>query len=551
MPAPTPSNSTHHALATADQGDQGADSTRADHARTLPFSQSLLAMLGIGMVNLLVALDQTTVSTALPAIVASLHGFAYYAWIASAYMLTSVIAVPIFGRIGDYYGRKPFVVAAITTFTIASVLCAIAPSMGALIGARALQGIGAGMMTGTAFASIPDLFPDPKARVRWQVVLATAYGIGTAAGPSLGGFLTDYYGWRSAFLINLPVGLAAAWCVVRYLPRFAPAARGPVQIDFQGAFLLSLLLFCLLVACGTIHVAEAMHGATIATVALPFLFGLFYVQEKRASSPIVPLGLFQNRHMVTLLCLSLLTGAVMFSLIFYVPLTLQAGLGLSATNAGKLATPFAAFIAVGSLMNTRIVTRMTRPATILSIGFALLMLACLGVSRMTAGGAYALLETSLLLGGIGLGLILNNLNIFAQETAGRAHVGIATSLMQSTRMIGGLLAVSTIGVWVLRRYTSRVGVVLDALPGAGGGQWVRLFDDPQVLVDREKEAAVLHLLAQAPFNGYQALDSLRQMFIVVLHLGFYLTAGLAALGVAVTLTIRKIQLHAKGARGTH
>src|ERR1700761_3896947 len=145
-----------------------------ESGRVLPFRESLLAMLGISLVNMLGALDQTVVSTALPSIISELKGFEYYAWIVTSYLLASVVTVPVFGRLGDYFGRKPFVIAAISTFTGASVLCGLAPSMLALLFARALQGIGGGMMVGTAFASIPDLFPDARSRVKWQVVMAAA-----------------------------------------------------------------------------------------------------------------------------------------------------------------------------------------------------------------------------------------------------------------------------------------------------------------------------------------------------------------------------------------
>ena len=506
------------------------------------FRQSLLAMLGIGLVNLLVALDQTAVSTALPSIVATLNGFEYYTWIASAYLLAQVIAVPIFGLLGDYYGRKPFVLAAIATFTVASVLCAAAPAMGALVVARALQGIGAGMMTGTAFASIPDLFPDPRARARWQVVLAAAYGVGTAAGPSLGGFLTDHAGWRSTFLINLPVGLAAVWCVRRHLPRFEPAVRAGVRIDWLGALLVSLLLACLLLASSESPSMTHLSARAELAACLPVLGALFYICEKRASAPLIPLDLLRDRRMTKLLGLSLLTGAIMFSLIFYVPLLLQAGLDLTATEAGKLTTPLAGCVALGSLLNTRIVTRLKRPAAVPLAGFALLMLACAGVSGVDSRRGYALLEIALLCGGFGLGLILNNLNIFAQEAAGQAHVGIATSLIQSTRMIGGLIGVSTLGAWVSWRYSARVGNVLGELSGraASERQWTPLFGDPQVLVDPSKQAAVLHQLVKAPFGGQQAIQSLRQIFVAVLHAGFYLTAGLALLGLVIMFTVMDI-----------
>src|SRR3954449_3708640 len=193
---------------------------RPSAGQILPFRESLMAMVGISLVNMLGALDQTVVSTALPSIVSELKGFDYYAWIVTSYLLASVVTVPIFGRLGDYFERKAFVTTPIAPFTPASVLCGTAHTMIFLLIARGLQGIGGGMMVGTAFASIPDLFPDAHSRVRWQVIMAGAYGIGTAAGPSLGGFLSEHYGWRSTFYINLPVGLVSLLCVIFYLPFF-------------------------------------------------------------------------------------------------------------------------------------------------------------------------------------------------------------------------------------------------------------------------------------------------------------------------------------------
>lgn len=189
----------------------------------LPFRESLLAMLGIAFVVMLVALDQTVVATALPTVVAELQGFEYYAWVATAYLLTSVITVPIFGRLGDYYGRKPFVLASIVVFLAASVLCGMANNMLFLVGARALQGIGGGMLVGTAFACIPDLFPDSHVRLRWQVMMSTAFGLANALGPSLGGVLTEWFGWRAVFYINVPVGVLGLLFAWRYLPHLRQA----------------------------------------------------------------------------------------------------------------------------------------------------------------------------------------------------------------------------------------------------------------------------------------------------------------------------------------
>src|ERR1700738_2051604 len=219
--------------------------TAAPHSRgqVLPFRESLLAMLGVSFVTMLVALDQTVVGTALPTIVAELKGFDLYAWVATSYLLTSVITVPIFGRLGDYYGRKPFVIASIAVFTGASTLCGVAHSMLFLVFARGLQGIGGGMLVGTAFACIADLFPDSVVRLRWQVLMSSAFGIANAIGPSLGGFLTQYYGWRSAFYVNLPVGLLSLLFVWRYLPHLRQMQReGRIRLDWPGALLIAIAL---------------------------------------------------------------------------------------------------------------------------------------------------------------------------------------------------------------------------------------------------------------------------------------------------------------------
>jgi len=217
--------------------------TAAHHSsgQVLPFRESLLAMLGVSFVSMLVALDQTVVGTALPTIVADLKGFELYAWVATSYLLTSVITVPIFGRLGDYYGRKPFVIASIIVFTAASVLCGAANNMLFLVVARGLQGIGGGMLVGTAFACIPDLFPDSVVRLRWQVLMSSAFGIANAVGPSLGGFLTQYYGWRSVFYVNLPVGLLSLFFVWRYLPHLRHVVHeGKMRLDWPGALLIAL-----------------------------------------------------------------------------------------------------------------------------------------------------------------------------------------------------------------------------------------------------------------------------------------------------------------------
>jgi EmrB/QacA subfamily drug resistance transporter len=481
-------------------------------------------MLGIGLVNMLVALDQTVVSTALPSIVAELHGFEFYAWIASAYLLASVVTVPVFGRLGDYFGRKRFVLAAVIVFTVASVLCGVANDMLFLVIARGLQGVGGGMMVGTAFASIPDLFPDPRARVRWQVVMAAAYGIGTAAGPSLGGWMSEHWGWRSTFLINLPVGVAALYFIWAHLPAFRRPHEGEVKIDWLGAALVAGVLG------GLQALIEAVpkHGLTTGTIILAVcvIAGTIalLVCEKRATHPIIPLDLFKDPQLVTLFTLGMLSGFTMFSLIFFAPLLLQGGFGLSPQQAGLLATPIAACIALGSLLNTRIVVHMKKPTQILSIGFVLLLFASIGIAFANPNTPTIRIELPMAAVGIGLGFILNNLNVFAQEIAGRERFGITTALLQSTRMVGGMLGTSIVATVVSHHYRNVVTRTISVLGEPAASQWRPRFVDLRILID---DASRVKLIADMKSSGLDTLaliDSARDALVQSIHIGVWLTA---------------------------
>src|SRR5471030_2235660 len=198
----------------------------------LSFKQALLAMLGISLVLMLSALDQTVIGNALPSIVAELKGFELYAWVATGYMLASIVTIPVFGRLGDYYGRKPFVLAATVIFTLASVVCAVASDMLWLVIGRVLQGVGGGMLIGTAFACIPELFPDTRQRLRWQMLLSALFSVVNAIGPGLGGYLTGAFGWRSVFYLNLPLGCLALLIAWRFLPWYRPQQRSGIRLDW-------------------------------------------------------------------------------------------------------------------------------------------------------------------------------------------------------------------------------------------------------------------------------------------------------------------------------
>jgi len=524
MPPPTEKNISHESV----QG-QGRS-----------FNESLLAMLGLFFVIMMVGLDQTVVSTALPTVVAELKGFNLYAWVATSYLLASVITVPIFGRLGDYFGRKYFVAASILVFTLASALCGMAGSMLYLVLARALQGIGGGMLVGTAFASVPDLFPDPRVRLRWQVMISSGFGIASAVGPSLGGFLVEYAGWRSVFYVNLPIGLLSLYFVWRHMPHIRNQTHaGPMKLDWPGALLIALSL-------GSLQLFVELlpgHGfntdmALLAAIGTAAFVGL-YLREKRAANPILPFEMFGNPALAALFTLAGLLGFMMFALLLYMPLMLQGGFGLSPRDAGLIITPLAVCITLGSISNARLLPRFSKPSNIMYIGLVLVMASTIGITNLQQTTAPWVMVVCMIGSGIGLGFVLPNLTIFAQESAGRTYLGIATAMIQSLRMVGSMLGGALVGTLVNYSYTSRVKEALDAEQAS---QWLPWLDDPQVLVNKVAQARLLEQIQAAGQQGEALIDAARQALVSSVHLGQWLSVAVAVIALWQLRRLPPLQL---------
>lgn len=497
--------------------------------QVLPFRESLLAVLGLAVVVTLVALDQTVVGTALPTVVAELKGFHYYAWVATAYLLASVITVPIFGRLGDYYGRKPFVLASIVVIIVASALCGIATNMPFLVAARCLQGVGGGMLVGTAFACVPELFPDAHVRLRWQVIMTTAFGIANAVGPSLGGLITEWYGWRAIFYVNLPVGLLGLFLSWRYLPHLRPLSHDDgISIDWLGAGLIGLGLGSLQLCVQLLpdRGVGLLTSSLLATSVLACASLLWW--ERRAANPILPLDMFRNPNLGPLFLISTVAGFVMFSLLVYTPLLFQGGFGHSPKEAGLLITPLVVCVTTGSILNGRLITRIPRPNHMLYAGFAMLAMACLGLTQSTRGTSDHVLMAIMLVGGFGLGFILPNLTVFAQQTAGPENLGIATAMLQSLRMVGGMVGTALVGTLVNRSYMNRVSAVLAE---ADASNWLPRMSNPQILVDKTAQEALLSQLHQAGHDGALLLEHVRVSLVDAIHIALMVVLVFAVAGI--------------------
>jgi EmrB/QacA subfamily drug resistance transporter len=506
----------------------------------LPFRESILAMLGVASVAMLIALDQTIVGIAMPRIVAELKGFELYAWVATAYMLASVITIPIFGRLGDLFGRKPFMLAAIIVFTIASVLCGMATNMLFLVLARGLQGIGGGIMMGTVFATVADLFPDPRLRLRWLVFVTSAFGLANMVGPTLGGMLTQHGGWRLVFFVNVPVGVVALFFVRFFLPHLRQGRdRTRLRLDWLGAFVVAVTFGALQLVIELLP-KEGWSTSTIVLggIVLAFSLTLFF-WEKRMSYPIIPVDMLLDRKLGALFAMSVLGGFALFSLVFYVPLLFEGGYAMSPGASGMLITPLLLGTTVGSFLNNRVVTRVRRANAILYVGFALAAFASLAVVVLRGKEPHLVWMACMGASGLGLGLVGTSLTVCSQQIVSRDHLGAATALLQSLRTFGGMLGTAMTGALLGHLYTMGVNRSLDSYQAT---QWFKSFASPELLVNRADQAALITRLVSAGHAGDAMMNSARGALVESIHIGLTVSALAALIGLCLAWFVPPVQV---------
>ncbi len=407
-------------------------------------------MTGLASTVVIAAFDSTIVSTTLPRVAQALDGMGLYAWVGTGYFLASAVAILIFGRLGDLFGRKSLMLASIAIISVGAGLAALSQTMSQLIAFRVLQGIGNGMMTATAFAAPADLFPDPKRRVRWMAMLSASFAVASGVGPVLGGAVTQALGWRAAFLVTPITGIIALYLLKRHFPDIRPEHDARQRkIDWAGAALLTLAvgaplagLELLVAGAGGIPV-----GWAIALLLAGFASALLLIPvERRAATPIFPLHILRPRQSQLLNLAGMLTGAVMFILIFYIPLLLQDVLGYSPTHAGLLMTPMVACMPLGSIVNGRAFPRLAAPQRLMMVGSALLAAGCAMAITFSASSPTWWVLLALSLAGFGLGFLLPNFTLFMQMQSPRQDVGVASALIQTTRALGSAVGTALVGM---------------------------------------------------------------------------------------------------------
>lgn len=422
----------------------------AELAPRVSHDKVLVIFGGLLLVMLLAALDSTIVATALPTIVNELGGLAHLSWVVTAYLLAQTIVTPIYGKLGDLYGRKRVLQVAIVVFLIGSALCGLSQSMMHLILFRAIQGLGGGGLMVTTQAVVGDIIP-PRERGRYQGIFGAAFGVASVAGPLLGGYFTSNLTWRWIFYINLPLGILALVVLAATLPAQDSYQRH--AIDYIGAGLLAAALAAVILVTDLGGDAYAFSSPLMIGLIVVAVVGLigFIVVERRAAEPILPLRLFRVRDIWVTSAVGLIIGFALLGSVTYLPLFLQIVKGMSPTESGLRMVPLMGGTLLTSILSGQIASRTGRYKIFPIIGTTMVTLALFLISRMTAETTNLSIALLMLLLGFGLGFVMQMLIIAVQNAVDYHDLGVATSNAILFRSIGGSLGTALLGAILATR----------------------------------------------------------------------------------------------------
>ncbi|TME56254.1 MAG: MFS transporter, partial [Chloroflexi bacterium] len=449
--------------------------------------ETLFTMSGVLLVMLLASLDQTIVGTAMPRIITDLQGFDRYAWVTTAYLLTSTVMVPIYGKLSDIFGRKPIFLIGVVLFLIGSALSGASQTMNQLIAFRAFQGLGAAALMPIAIAVIGDLFT-PRERGKWQGLTGGVFGLSSILGPTVGGWITDHSTWRWVFYVNLPIGIAALLVLIFLMPPLRSKNTGKVSIDYLGAALLILGTVPLLLGftwAGTQYPWLSWQIISIFGGAVVFLT-LFFLYEARLerqnAQPIIAPSLFTNRIFTVSVLITMITSMGLFGIILFLPLYAQGVLGVSATNSGLLLSPMMLSLVFSSIISGQLVSRFGKYKWIAFVGMAITIAGSLLLLRLNVNSAYTDLIVAMIVFGLGLGFSMSLYTVIVQNAL-PTRIGEATSGLIFFRSIGATVAVAAMGSILTSTYVTAFHNAIPAqVKAVVPANMLSVFDNPNILL---------------------------------------------------------------------
>jgi EmrB/QacA subfamily drug resistance transporter len=512
--------------------------------------ETVLTMFGVLMVMLLASLDQTIVSTAMPRVIADLHGFDRYTWVSTAYLLTSTVMVPIYGKLSDLFGRKPIFLFGVVVFLIGSALSGASQSMNQLIAFRALQGIGAGALMPIAIAIVGDLFT-PRERGKWQGLTGGVWGISAIIGPTLGGWITQNASWRWVFYVNLPIGIAALLVLIFLMPTLRGRAKD-VSIDYVGAALLVLGTVPLLLGftwAGSQYnwlspqIIGLFAGAFVALMS--FIIYEAWL-ERRGGQPIIEPSLFKNSIFSVSTLVTMIFGMALFGGIFFIPLYVQGVVGSSATSSGLVLTPLMLTSVVGSVVSGQLVSRLGKYKWIAILGMLVSVAGVLLLVRLNVNSTNNDVLLAMLVLGLGLGIGMSLYTLIVQNAL-PTKIGQSTATLTFFRQIGGTIALAAMGSVMTAAYLPAFhGALPAAIIHAVPAQFLTAFNNPQILLS---PTTLAQIQSHAAAMGPQSVAMLHQIIEAVkiglaqgIHNVFVLSLGLMIVGLVAVLFLKEIPL---------
>ena len=509
--------------------------------------QMFATMTGLLLALLLAALDQTIVGTAEPRIIAQLSGFDRYPWVSTMYLLSSTLAVPIFAKLSDMYGRKWFFLGGSVIFVLTSALCGAAGTftflpidgMNQLIIFRGLQGIGAGMMIGLAFTIIGDVF-SPAERGKYQGFFAACWGFASIFGPTLGGWLTDHISWRAVFYVNLPVGLIAIAAIYFEFPELHPEGVER-RLDWAGVISLILCIVPLLLALTwvTNYGWSSVRVETLLAWSAVML-AVFLRAETKAIEPLIPLSLFRNPIICLCSIAVFVLGMGMFGVIIYLPLFMQGVLGVSATQSGSLLTPLMMGAVAGSILTGQLNLRLGSYKLSAVSGSVLVAAGMILFARMGESTQRIDVVVAMIVAGFGMGLLQPVYTVAVQNVAPRKYMGAATASTVFFRSIGSTMGVAIFGSVLLTGYHRDLmaGIPSDTPPEA-----LKLFSNPLLLAQMRPQL----LAAFGPSPGgllvlQRLMSNVRTALLHGLQHIFLASAIIMSLAVLLHLALKDVPL---------